>query len=323
MVEFITDAIFNLHGAAPGCPDNHSRLGKYAVQSESSAELQDRLLHDPDTRRVFVDGRAFARDFHHPSYFTELAHAASELGLRQYRRIDNDTIITRYSEAVASYAFGLIDELTKRVANGESLFLGVRPAGHHAHHNFPAGFCVFSNAAFAAYRLLARKRKVFLFDFDAHHGNGTQDFVDHRFYRDLAVAGGQTVEFLPQDYYFCSVNQEGLWPGIDDDEGDNYLARNLPPGIGDAEFIEFLEGELEPYVARFKPDVVVLSAGFDMCKHDANDREVRDTVGVDMHLTADAYRAVRDMFDPYPCLYLLEGGYNPRSVETGIDAICE
>jgi len=321
MVEFTTDGIFNLHGAAPHCPDTHERLGKYGVRSESSEELHDRLVHDPDTRRLLVTGREFASNFHEKAYYRELLQACEQLGARQYRNIDNDTIITRYTELAASYAFGLIDELTQRVTTGESIFLGVRPAGHHAHHKFPAGFCVFSNAAFAAYRLLCRGHRVFIFDFDAHHGNGTQDFVDHRFYLDVAGSGKSGVR--PDDYHFVSVNQEGLWPGVDDDEGENYLVRNLPPEIGDAEFMEFLEDELEPVVARFKPTAVVLSAGFDMCKNDANDPEIRRDIGVDMHLAADSYRAIRDLFEPFPCLYLLEGGYSPRSVELGIDAICE
>jgi acetoin utilization deacetylase AcuC-like enzyme len=148
-------------------------------------------------------------------------------------------------------------EACERVLNGEwrNAFCAVRPPGHHAEQDAAMGFCLFNNVAVAAAALRQRHglARVAILDWDVHHGNGTQHFFE----RDPSV-------------FYASLHQWPLYPGTGaaDERGlgaGEGATRNcpLPGGSGDAEWLRALEDTLLPELEAFRPEFVLLSAGFD------------------------------------------------------------
>lgn len=141
-------------------------------------------------------------------------------------------------------------------------FALVRPPGHHAARSYGGGFCYFNNLAVMVERLKKefKLKRIFVLDFDAHHGNGTQDI----FYRDPSVL-------------YMSLHQDGrtLYPGsgftdeLGADEGEGYNVNvPLPPESGDAEYASVMQEIFVPLTKAFKPELVAVSAGFDALAED-------------------------------------------------------
>src|ERR1700741_3728390 len=188
----------------------------------------------------------------HPmEYITEVREASPREGLIH---LDADTSMSPGTfEAALRGAGGAIlavDEvLTKKAANA---FVAARPPGHHAETARPMGFCLFDNAAIAARYSQQRYgiASAAIVDFDVHHGNGSQEI----FWSDKTVM-------------YCSTHQMPLYPGTGavSERGEHNTVVNAPlrPGDGGDEFHDAFEPVILPRLRDFRPDLIVISAGFD------------------------------------------------------------
>src|SRR3954467_4448470 len=187
----------------------------------------------------------------HPmDYVEQVREASPKAGMV---RLDADTTMSPGTfEAVLRAAGGAcqaVDEVMGKVANA---FVATRPPGHHAETATPMGFCLFNNAAIAARH--AQKQhgaeRVAIVDFDVHHGNGSQDI----FWNDPTVM-------------YCSTHQMPLYPGTGavSERGEHNTIVNAPLRAGDGgdQFRAAFEGVILPRLRDFRPDLIVISAGFD------------------------------------------------------------
>ncbi|MEO8998916.1 MAG: histone deacetylase family protein [Rhodanobacter sp.] len=173
-------------------------------------------------------------------------------------RLDEDTVMSHGSVEAALRAAGSTVAAVDAVLSGaaQRAFCAVRPPGHHAARDQAMGFCLFNNIALAAAHALAAHglKRVAIADFDVHHGNGTQAIFE----REPRVL-------------FVSSHQSPLYPdsGREDERGvGNIVNGTLSPGAGSHEFRELWDSVLLPRLHAFKPQLVLISAGFDAHRSD-------------------------------------------------------
>ncbi|WP_460878424.1 histone deacetylase family protein [Rhodanobacter koreensis] len=172
--------------------------------------------------------------------------------------LDADTAMSPGSTEAALRAAGAMVAAVDAVLSGATrhAFCAVRPPGHHATRDQAMGFCLFNNIAVGAAHALAMHglKRVAIADFDVHHGNGTQAIFE----REPRVL-------------FTSSHQSPLYPGSgrEDERGvGNIVNGTLSPGAGSHEFRELWDGVLLPRLHAFKPQLVLVSAGFDAHRND-------------------------------------------------------
>jgi acetoin utilization deacetylase AcuC-like enzyme len=243
----------------------------------------------------------------HPmEYIVAVREAAPREGLIH---LDADTAMSPGTFEAALRAAGgaihAVDEvLSKKAANA---FVAARPPGHHAETARPMGFCLFDNAAIAARYSQQRYgiASAAIIDFDVHHGNGSQEI----FWSDKTVM-------------YCSTHQMPLFPGTGavGETGDHNTIVNAPlrPGDGGAAFRAAFETRILPRLGEFKPELVIISAGFDA--------HMRDPLANINLAEADfiwATQKIMDLADGCAggrIISLLEGGYDLQALGNSVAA---
>ena len=245
----MADPIFREHLAGRAHPERPERYDA-VIEGLARAGLLQRMRR-AEARTATDDELLLC----HTAEYLKTARRDVESG-RPYLST-GDTDITPNSWEVAARAAGGVLNAVDAVLTGtaRNAFCAVRPPGHHASASRGMGFCLFNNVAIAARHAQSRHGvgRVLIVDWDVHHGNGTQDI----FYRDPSV-------------FFFSTHQWPLYPGTGraDETGDGpgegtTMNFPFPAGSGRSEILGAVENHLLPAAARFRPDLVLISAGFD------------------------------------------------------------
>ncbi|GIV78484.1 histone deacetylase [Litorilinea aerophila] len=284
---------FHTHHTYPHHPENHRRVEEtWALLQEDS--ILKHLIQVPSSP---APREAILR-VHTPEYLERLEYVALTGG----GHLDGDTYVTADSYEAALRAAGGLLNVTGRVLRGEAdnAFALVRPPGHHALVNQGMGFCLLANVAIAA--RWAQDQfgvdRVLIVDFDVHHGNGTQDV----FYADPSVLFFSTHQF---PYYpgTGAAGERGAGPGV-----GTTVNVPLPPGVGDAGYLEAFRRILMPVARRFRPELILLSAGFDAHWQDPL-AGMRLSIAGYAQLTAVVMELAEELCQGR-LVAVLEGGYN-------------
>jgi acetoin utilization deacetylase AcuC-like enzyme len=285
----------------PGHPDTPERL--LAIE---------RALTDRDwlgwERREAPAAEERELELIHTARHTE---AIRELCLSGGGAIDADTFVGEASFRAALHAAGGACAMTRSLLGGEQRigFCALRPSGHHAEPQRAMGFCLFDNVAIAA-ELAIRElgaERVFVFDWDVHHGNGTAEAFRRR-----------------KDVLFASIHQAGIFPGTgpSDDfgsgDGRGYTINlPVPAGSGEELWLSLVEHIVLPVAHSFAPDLVLVSAGFDAHRADPL---------ADCNLETESFAQMachlRDLAARHdvPLGVVLEGGYEPLALAESVVA---
>lgn len=289
----VTHPSFVLHDTGPGHPERPDRMR--AIDKVMNHE------HFKDLERIEAPLREDVEDviaLAHPRDYIEAIKDSRPAQGDDSVHLDPDTVLSpgSWEPALRAVGAGLI-AVDKVVAGDVSnAFCQVRPCGHHAETARAMGFCLFNNVAVAAQ--YARKKygleRVAVVDWDVHHGNGTQD-----------IFWGQ------KDLYFASTHQMPLYPGtgaLSEVGVGNIFNAPLASGDGGEKFREAFESRILPSLRAFKPELIIISAGFDAHEADplANLRLVED----DFRWATDQLMNVADDVCKGRVVSILEGGYD-------------
>ncbi len=240
--EFLEHKTGRLH---PEKPERLSAIAAALSSTSFADQLEWRSPTPVETTRVI----AAVERVHSPKHIQTVRELAQTGG----GYLDLDTPVSPRSYDVALLAVSAwLDGVDSVLSSENPAFVLARPPGHHAESNYGMGFCLFSNAAIAAYYALEKPGidRVAILDWDVHHGNGTQEIVENH----------------PQIAY-CSLHQSPCYPGTGQasERGayNNILNLPLPPNSAIAQYQPVFETQVIPFLTNFQPNLLIVSAGYD------------------------------------------------------------
>ena len=301
MLNVYTHSVFARHDTGPSHPERAARLDA-AIEGVARAGLADSILRDaaahPETDRVIAK-------VHSPEYAREL-EASVRMGSRYFHSIDNPISSATFAAARAAVATSLT--AAEAMLTSQRSFVIARPPGHHAERLSAMGFCFFNTIACVAEWLREQPgiERVFIYDFDVHHGNGTQHLFEQR-----------------DDVYYASIHRYPFYPGTGaaDEIGKGAgrgFTLNIPVagGEGDAAFLRATEDEIVRAIDDYRPNAILLSSGFDAHR--------RDPLG-GMNVTEQAYGELTQRIVETANRWcdgrvfsLLEGGYDLEGLAASV-----
>lgn len=242
---------------------------------------------------------------HRYDYIERVRDALPDKG---HAQLDADTILSPASWDAATHAAGAVCAAVDDITSGKTTraFCAMRPPGHHAEPAKSMGFCLF-NSIFIGARHAQEVHgieKVAIIDFDVHHGNGTDTMARQH---DGSIL-------------FISTHQYPLWPmtGIEDDNEETVLNFTLPPESGSERFRTIYETKVFPEIERFKPDLLMISAGFDAHKLDPLAQiNLEDE---DFEWVTEKLCALANQHCGGKAISVLEGGYNLEALKSSVAA---
>jgi len=301
MTLFITHSACLEHLTPPGHPERPDRLR--AIERVIEQEKFMFLLREqcPKAELEVIT-------LCHPwEYIERIRRAVPQIGLVELD--DDDTVLSAGSfEASLRAAGGAILAVDGVMAGkAKNAFVAIRPAGHHAEASTAMGFCLFNNAAIAVRHAQRRygAERAAIVDFDAHHGNGSQQI----FWSDRTVM-------------YCSTHEMPLFPGTGSmtecGEYNNVVNAPLRAGDGGDTFREAIEIAILPKVQEFRPDLIVISAGFDA--HRLDPLANLNLSEADFGWATLKIMEIADLTSASKVISVLEGGYALKSLAQSVAA---
>ena len=294
---YISDPIFLRHDTG-----NHPESARRLLAIDAAVSS---LRHSLISIKPIRASRSMIEMIHTPEQIDRVIDCAAMEGA-----IDADTVCSHDSYDAACYAVGAgISALDGIAAEDfKRAFCAVRPPGHHATPTQSMGFCLFNSIAITArYAQSKGFKRVMIIDFDVHHGNGTQD----AFWEDDTVM------------YFSS-HQAFAYPGTGMEthrgagRGEGYTSNHLiMPDSGDAEVLDIYQNDLPPIVEAFDPELILVSAGYDLHESDPLAQLNVTTEGI-----RQIVRAILDSAD-VPFVFFLEGGYDVEALGRNVRVTLE
>ncbi|MGJ8645540.1 MAG: histone deacetylase family protein [Marinomonas colpomeniae] len=285
---YITHTYCDRHDMGEDHPESPQRLG--AIQNRMiTGQLMDfvrRLEGEPATYEQLVQT-------HEAAYVDSIFARAPESG---HIELEPETLMMSHTLDAALHAAGSVVKAVDLVMAGEvdNAFCAIRPPGHHAEFDKAMGFCLFNNIAVGTRHAINQYglERVAIVDFDVHHGNGTEDIFK-----------------ADEKILYASSYQHPFYPYSDPgDSHDNILHMPLAAGSGSAEFQTIITEQLLPALDAFKPQLIMISAGFDAHKEDPMGQLRLDES--DFTWITDVLMDAADRHCQGRVVSVLEGGYN-------------
>jgi acetoin utilization deacetylase AcuC-like enzyme len=288
-------------------PENHTRIIKSISMIKNkfgnnllkydSEQIKDYLKEIYKIKDLDTLAKNFLKNSYNNKYLDNIKKECDKLDIDEI--VDGDTYFSKltYGEVIdgSLIMFNACNQIMNKVI--KYAYCLIRPPSHHSTLNYYSGFC-FVNQTYQTAKYLHDKfkQKVFILDYDVHHGDGTQDLVNKNFLDEI---------------YFCSIHCYApyFYPGTGTEDENNEKVLNIPLATksSDKVYIDNFDNKIVPYIQKVNPDIIIISNGFDAHKD--------DPMKV-MSLTEEFYVHVNKYLKSLnkPIIYILEGGYNPEII---------